>query len=630
MIKVVVRALCLLSGMAVLLWLSGCGGAVIDHPIISTPSPPVSGYRAPRDPRGVYERALSEIGEKCFAGRTAELAFEPQRPLSPFTIPRDGASSGDTRRATRASGLPALLSSSFLDTRGGLSFADAPAPQARPQNAQKLKAVRDLVLLGQLADIEAVRFVKQPRPELILVGPAAEEGHGLQYDDWLTMLRALGQYGPPGVSIDPGPSSDEMVVRYFGGIEQTHLGGVFFEADRTLKLLSTGYDNLNCSKVSLLPTSSPSELQLLEQEFVKTREAGPAGWHRFWFDLTNDEVEVSPDNLTARIPHRRLFVDEQAIGPASASLRSGKQFADQVSNLFLDLGSKVPSFAGLQQQAGLWRVAKWIADKQIPIDLRWLDVGPDPVSTAKSTPTITVTRSSVVGQSYLRVGIFGGVDFRRGTPYKTASGQSDLLRAAEQPDQKPTSWDFQFNGQRYRAIRIRYQKAGALRVASPTWERPLFEVPPILRYVLTLPTIEQASRELAGGVGRCGSVGAYNVVLRGEAYIWDKTTDSVEKTVFDRIAQDLRGTDAMKPLTVFVIYNRNQVQVGTYTVSRQPAYRESLDVAMFYWPSGECVGTTHVDGGDPPRTRPVQYVPGYGSSVKLADWISGLRREAGR
>jgi hypothetical protein len=145
-----------------------------------------------------------------------------------------------------------------------------------------------------------------------------------------------------------------------------------------------------------------------------------------------------------------------------------------------------------------------------------------------------------------------------------------------------------------------------------------------------LPTIEQASRELAGGVGRCGSVGAYNVVLRGEAYIWDKTTDSVEKTVFDRIAQDLRGTDAMKPLTVFVIYNRNQVQVGTYTVSRQPAYRESLDVAMFYWPSGECVGTTHVDGGDPPRTRPVQYVPGYGSSVKLADWISGLRREAGR
>jgi hypothetical protein len=429
-----------------------------------------------------------------------------------------------------------------------------------------------------------------------------------------------------------------MVVRYFGGIEQTHLGSVFFEADRTLKLLSTGYDNLNCSKVSLLPASSASELEMLEQEFLKDRVAGPAGWHRFWFDLAPDEVEVSPDNLSARIPSRRLFVDEQAIGPARASLGSGKQFADQISRQFLELGSKIPSFAELQRHAGLWRVAKWIVDKQIPIDLRWLEAGPDPTTTANSTPTITVTRSSIVGRSYLRVGIFGGVDFRKSNSYKQTPSQADLSIAAEQPDQKRSSWDFQYRGRQYRAIRVRYQKPGALPVATratgPMWDRPMWDQPtlnlmPVLRWVLSVPTVGQASSELAGGVGRCGRISADGVVLRGKAFIWDNTADKADMA-FERIPEELRGNDALTPLTVFVIHRRNQVQVGTYTVSGQPAYRENLDVAVFYWPSGECVGTLNIDGGPPPATRTVQNVPGYGTSVKLADWIVGLRRENGR
>jgi hypothetical protein len=527
-----------------------------------------------------------------------------------------------------------MMFSSFLNPRVGLGFASDQALQPRPQNPQKLKAVGDLTLLNQLADIEAVRFVKQPRPELILVGPVAENGQGIQYDDWLTILRSLGQYGPPGVSIDPGPSSDEMVVHYFGGIEQTHLGSVFFEADRTLKLLSTGYDNLNCSRVSLLPASSASELEMLEQEFLKNPVAGPAGWHRFWFDLTPDEVEVSADNLSALIPPRRLFVDEQAIGPAGAGLGSGKQFAEQISRQFLDLGPKIPSFAELQRHAGLWRVAEWIADKQIPIDLRWLEAAPDPSRTATSTPTITVTRSSVSGRSYLRVGIFGGVDFRKRNSYKQSQVQSDLLQAAEQADQKGSVWDFQYSGRRYRVIRIRYQKPGPLPLATrgggimwerPVWDQPTFNLVPVLRWVMTVPTIDQASSELAGGVGRCGAISSSNVTLRGEAYIWDETADQVDKAALDRIPKELLANDTLKPLTVFVVYKRDKVQVGTYSISRQPAYREDLDVAMFYWPSGDCMGTTRISA-DPPSSRVPVNAPGYGS-VKLGDWVAGLRRE---
>lgn len=141
-----------------------------------------------------------------------------------------------------------------------------------------------------------------------------------------------------------------------------------------------------------------------------------------------------------------------------------------------------------------------------------------------------------------------------------------------------------------------------------------------------VPNLAEVSRELSRGIGRCAPVGQYNVSLIGSAFIWDDTKGVVDRVAVERIPQDLRTSDISQPLTVFAEHNRDQIQVGTYQISGEPAYRETMEVTVFYWPSKQCVGNVTIQGGDPPKSRPVVHEPGYGSSVGLAEWITSLGR----
>jgi hypothetical protein len=147
-------------------------------------------------------------------------------------------------------------------------------------------------------------------------------------------------------------------------------------------------------------------------------------------------------------------------------------------------------------------------------------------------------------------------------------------------------------------------------------------------YLLVFPTFDEVSVEVGNNVaGSCRPLSpSADVVVRGDVYIWDKTKNSMDEA-FKLIPEALRASSRSGQLTLFIIHNRGQVQVGRYSVSGQPAYRENLDVAVFYWPQGTCAGSLRLDGGPPPRTRIVTPVPGYGTSVKLSEWISKLRRE---
>ena len=71
-------------------------------------------------------------------------------------------------------------------------------------------------------------------------------------DGFVVALRALSRGQQPGVTIDPTPGqlakglqeNDHMPVRYLGGVEATAYGAVCFEADRLMKSLSFGKDNV--------------------------------------------------------------------------------------------------------------------------------------------------------------------------------------------------------------------------------------------------------------------------------------------------------------------------------------------------------------------------------------------------
>lgn len=584
-------------------------GCVPYQPVDSWPQPtqiqpPLADSAASENP---FQNAIEDVGEHCYKGRKTLATDLPTNRLFTTSLPTVLVAFNDIT--------PSVISHSPGKT---LLLA-----QGSPLRTQK-KLIPRLEQLGKLVDIQAASFDKD-KLELLLIGSAAVNGQGLVYDDWLTVFRAKSALG---VSIDPGQNPDVMDVRYFGGIEQTHVGSAFFEADRTLKLLSTGFDNLNCSRFTRMPSVIRTELELMEAEVRQSRTTIESSWHRFWFEPSDERIEVTPDGLSMSMPPRRLVVKEELLFGKGWSLESSKEFSRLVSDNFLELATQIPAFAELQRQSALVVLKKWMTDSQIPADKQWVANSPKPVHTPSTTPSITVTRATIEDRSYVQVGIYGGVDFQKPNRYmKDKQFVNPLLRAAAEAAEKRASWDFEFEGRKYRAVRLRYEEPIALGTPEP-WERSTGPSLPLPKpRLLAFPSLEEVSREYSGTAEACPQLSPNaDIVVRGDAYVWDKTKTSVDEAL-NLIPEPLRASSHSGQLTLFLIHDRGQEQVGTYDISGQPAYRENLTVSVRYWPQGTCVGTIRIDGGPPPSVRPVQYVPGYGTSVKLAEWISELRSD---
>jgi hypothetical protein len=322
-------------------------------------------------------------------------------------------------------------------------------------------------------------------------------------DDWLVVLRAIRNGEAPGVTIDPGPNPSLMQVRYFGGIERTTLGQNFFEADRTLKLLSTGFDNNNCQAWEPRPPGIPTEMDLLARDIWNSdSDARREGWHRFWFEPTAEplETEETASGFTIRIPVNRLIVNDESIPPGHPS-RSSSEFAQAVTKNFLDTTAKVRSFRRLQSAAALIETAKWIQDKRIPIDESWLGGSISQSATAETTPSITVLRAALKDQIYLRYGIHGGVDFQKDNAYRSALFASNPIASAARKSQPRTGsrWDFVVADHKYRAVRMKVAKPAALATVRTRWVRLAGGLPQPSFFRLVFPdsTLEITNRGLS-------------------------------------------------------------------------------------------------------------------------------------
>jgi tetratricopeptide (TPR) repeat protein len=115
----------------------------------------------------------------------------------------------------------------------------------------------------------------------------------------------------------------------------------------------------------------------------------------------------------------------------------------------------------------------------------------------------------------------------------------------------------------------------------------------------------------------------FKPALKGKAMIWDATKKNVEMA-YELLPDNLRASSRDGVVTIFSIMRRENILMGYYSISHQPGYKEKMVIGVVYWPAKINAGTAVVWGGDPPGTRPVQYVPGYGSSVNIKDWISSL------
>lgn len=404
-----------------------------------------------RDPRAFrFEKAF--LGDRCYPSNQAPTESE----LSRFADPTYYRPSLDVKprlqvvRPSRESKM----------VQHGVFY---------PFSYFQKRAISDVENLDLISDIVMAGFKNK---ELIVIGPKAPVDEGFQLNDWYAVFRSLAGTEAPGVSIDPGPDQGLMQVRFFGGIENTDLGFIFFEADLQLKNLSSGFDNYTCEGWSGFE-EVPFELELMEEEIDTGNgpNEGDGRWHRYWLEMSGSPVETN--GLIARFPQKRLVVKEETVPAGGKSRESSRRFASLLSERFLEV-AKGNSFArgnlafeGLQRGAALVMLAKWIRDKQIPVDESWIKGSPSWVETPTTTPSITVLRTKRLSEErFLSLGVQGGIDLQKDNRYTEISAETEGMwsQALQQrPSSSQSFWLFTFNGTGYAAISLKLPRPIPLR-----------------------------------------------------------------------------------------------------------------------------------------------------------------------
>jgi hypothetical protein len=130
--------------------------------------------------------------------------------------------------------------------------------------------------------------------------------------------------------------------------------------------------------------------------------------------------------------------------------------------------------------------------------------------------------------------------------------------------------------------------------------------------------------EVRGLIQDCRTAGD-KVTVTGKALVWDMRSDS-RSGAHGMISSSRQAKSTDKPITVFMVMGERNEQVGTYSISHQPAYRQYMDVAVAVWPDKKPVGFHSVVSKEPRSSRPVQQTPEYGDpNEPIARWIDTLR-----
>jgi hypothetical protein len=103
--------------------------------------------------------------------------------------------------------------------------------------------------------------------------------------------------------------------------------------------------------------------------------------------------------------------------------------------------------------------------------------------------------------------------------------------------------------------------------------------------------------------------------------VWDMKSDEPHGAD-SRIPAELTVTSPKEKATVVMVLGQREEQVGTYSVSGQPAYRQYVDLCVAYWPEKDVAGTSTIVSKEPIPIRRVRGEPQYGDPNKpISDWI---------
>lgn len=257
-------------------------------------------------------------------------------------------------------------------------------------------------LIGTLTDILGATY-DPSTGQLILVGSQNYSLPPMDFDDLAVAVRSVYGLGgkpsqDPGVSIDWNTNNNKkiekrhydhlhpMPVRYEGATEETRFGHVMFEADRLLKCLSIGMDNI---------TGKPLKADVLGFSSLPSRYSDPHLkiepdlLNRMWFVPKEVILTKSPDG-------KSIVFDRTEMEVLAESKKKNQQkdniavesFAKHFTDHFDEFARQYPILAELKHLGKITAVVKWIKENDIPLDLSlFSSYIPKNASTPFTTPT---------------------------------------------------------------------------------------------------------------------------------------------------------------------------------------------------------------------------------------------------
>jgi len=354
-------------------------------------------------------------------------------------------------------------------------------------------------LLGDMGDITSATY--DPRAgQIVLIGRDTLAATPLDPADLAVAIRTIQGGEEPSMSIEPcRPGADDgcMKVLYNGRFQHpdlpgegwvtytssgkltrtaapatfgTHFGWVIYEADRYLKTATLGRSNVDesipfesrvpgfVSELDRMAAAAGSRSLPRDRCEIRTEadRNRSSSCHRMWFVPNDVVLRTSPDGLSltfdpVSIRTEARFVRFDASGqmvdvPGDDSAVAA--FVDHFNANFAAFAAEKRELAELTTLARIVGLVRWLRDKNIPLDSRWVThtrLG-DPVETPLTTPGITTASGSVR--------LYGGVEFPAVNRYiaDASAAQPGTSARNERPSFAAFAWNVSAGPAQRRAV----------------------------------------------------------------------------------------------------------------------------------------------------------------------------------
>ncbi len=359
-------------------------------------------------------------------------------------------------------------------------------------------------LLLDVTDIQGAAYDKATG-QIIFYGKSTPSLPKLNISDMAVAVQSV--YGlkgkapqNPGVSINTEPSSNPntVKVRYDGALEGTAFGHTLFEADRILKSLTMGLDNITGQHINV---NAPGFKHFTERFFAEempiigigvldkykykgldtkfvvgfandygdvynppwvkawNQRVGTLKDQRIWIEPGTIRGYTDPDTQTLSFDPIKMKV---LVAGSNGVSTVTSNFADFLEKNYDAVADQYPVFHELKRLGKITAIVKWIQDNDIPLDLSMFEdfqpeYGYTPTETPKKTVGVDIAVNMVGGTADVGFSLSGGITYQLNEDNYTQIVQrqaSSIMDEAlnQRPQDTHLHWSFNHGGTEYTAI----------------------------------------------------------------------------------------------------------------------------------------------------------------------------------